>query len=104
MDRGSKVYIAGHRGLVGSAILRRLETLGYGNLLTRTRDELDLMDRQAVDDFFAEERPEYVFLAAAKVGGILAIVIRGSDSPSASATTMLPPGCGRPEGGFCAQK
>ena len=83
MDRGSKVYIAGHRGLVGSAILRRLETLGYGNLLTRTRDELDLMDRQAVDDFFAEERPEYVFLAAAKVGGILAIVIRGSDSPSA---------------------
>lgn len=71
-NRGSKVYVAGHRGLVGSAILRRLEAEGYENLVTRTRDELDLTDRRAVDAFFAEERPEYVFIAAAKVGGILA--------------------------------
>ncbi len=72
MNPDSKVYVAGHRGLVGSAILRRLEGEGYGNLLTRTRAELDLMDARAVEEFFAAETPEYVFLAAAKVGGILA--------------------------------
>lgn len=72
MNRRSKVYVAGHRGLVGSAILRRLEKEGFENLLARTREDLDLTDPRAVDVFFAAERPEYVFLAAAKVGGILA--------------------------------
>lgn len=72
MDERSKIYVAGHRGLVGSAIVRRLRAEGYTNLVTRTRDELDLCDQAAVYRFFKEERPEYVFLAAAKVGGILA--------------------------------
>lgn len=72
MDRGAKIYVAGHRGLVGSAILRRLQEEGYVNLVIRTRWELDLTDQQGVYRFFEEERPEYVFLAAAKVGGILA--------------------------------
>lgn len=72
MNRESKIYIAGHRGLVGSAILRKLQAEGYTNLITRTRAELDLTDQAAVRVFFAEEQPEYVFLAAAKVGGILA--------------------------------
>ncbi|MFP5350432.1 MAG: GDP-L-fucose synthase family protein [Gammaproteobacteria bacterium] len=68
----SKVYIAGHRGLVGSAIVRRLHAGGYRNIVTRSHAELDLTDQQAVQAFFAAERQEYVFLAAAKVGGILA--------------------------------
>jgi GDP-L-fucose synthase len=68
----SKIYIAGHRGLVGSAILRKLQALGFANLLTRTHAELDLTQQGAVERFFAAERPEYVFLAAARVGGILA--------------------------------
>ncbi len=72
MNRESKIYVAGHRGLVGSAIVQRLEQEGYGNLLMRTREELDLKDSRAVDEFFAEQRPEYVFLAAARVGGIRA--------------------------------
>lgn len=72
IDRQGRTYVAGHRGLVGSAILRRLEAEGFENLLTRTRSELDLSDPRMVDAFFAAERPEYVFLAAAKVGGILA--------------------------------
>ena len=72
MDTHSKIYIAGHRGLVGSAICRSLKKKGYTDLITRTHRELDLLDQQAVRDFFASERPEYVFLAAAKVGGILA--------------------------------
>jgi len=72
VNRESKIYVAGHRGLVGSAIVRRLEQEDYGNLLMRTREELDLKDSRAVDEFFAEQRPEYVFLAAARVGGILA--------------------------------
>lgn len=70
MNKNSKIYIAGHRGLVGSAIERLLTREGYTNLLTRTRAELDLTDQGAVERFFAEERPQYVFLAAAKVGGI----------------------------------
>jgi GDP-L-fucose synthase len=69
---GSKIYVAGHRGLAGSAILRRLEREGCTKIVTRTHAELNLTDQAAVDRFFAEERPEYVFLAAAKVGGILA--------------------------------
>ncbi len=72
MDINSKIYIAGHRGLVGSAICRSLEKRGYTNLITRTHRELDLLDQQAVRGFFASEGPEYVFLAAARVGGILA--------------------------------
>jgi len=70
MKSDSKIYIAGHRGLVGSAITRRLKAGGYSSLLLRTHAELDLLDQKAVNEFFARERPEYVFLAAAKVGGI----------------------------------
>ncbi|MHA0036123.1 GDP-L-fucose synthase family protein [Deinococcus sp. PESE-13] len=72
MKNSSKIYVAGHRGLVGSAIMRRLQTDGYTNIVSRTSAELDLRDQTAVRDFFSAERPEYVFLAAAKVGGILA--------------------------------
>jgi GDP-L-fucose synthase len=72
MNKEAKIYIAGHRGLVGSAITRKLEQLGYENLITRRSDELNLCNQQEVERFFAEEKPEYVFLAAAKVGGIQA--------------------------------
>ncbi|MDR6736846.1 GDP-L-fucose synthase [Sphingobacterium sp. 2149] len=72
MEKGAKIYIAGHRGMVGSAIHRKLIELGYSNIVTRTSQELDLRNQQAVADFFNEEKPEYVFLAAAKVGGIMA--------------------------------
>lgn len=72
MNKDSRIFIAGHRGLVGSAIVRELERLGYTRIITRSRAELDLLDTDAVDAFFAEQKPEYVFLAAAKVGGILA--------------------------------
>jgi GDP-L-fucose synthase len=72
MEKGSRIFVAGHRGLVGSAIVRGLEAAGYENLLLRSRAELDLTDQRAVSEFFASERPEFVFLAAAKVGGILA--------------------------------
>lgn len=72
MDKESKIYIAGHRGLVGSAIWRVLERDGYRNVIGRTHAELDLMDAAAVRAFYAKEKPEYVFVAAAKVGGILA--------------------------------
>lgn len=72
MNPLSKIFVAGHRGLVGSAILRGLQQAGFKNLIVRTHAELDLTDRKAVGDFFELERPQYVFLAAAKVGGILA--------------------------------
>jgi len=72
MQKESKIYIAGHRGLVGSAIVKNLTKKGYTNIITRTHQELDLTNQQAVADFFEQERPEYVFLAAAKVGGIVA--------------------------------
>ncbi|QWX83319.1 GDP-L-fucose synthase [Cellulophaga sp. HaHaR_3_176] len=72
MEKNAKIYIAGHRGLVGSAILKNLDTRGYTNFITRTHKELDLTDSNAVAAFFAKEKPEYVFLAAAKVGGIVA--------------------------------
>ncbi|MEA5456986.1 GDP-L-fucose synthase [Sinomonas sp. JGH33] len=72
LDRGARVYVAGHRGLVGSAIWRKLEAEGFTSLVGRTSSELDLRDRAAVFEFFRDERPEVVFLAAAKVGGILA--------------------------------
>lgn len=72
MDKSAKIYVAGHRGLVGSAIVRALENAGYTNILTATRQEVNLLRQQAVTDFFAKEKPDYVFLAAAKVGGIMA--------------------------------
>ncbi len=71
MDKNSKIFIAGHKGLVGSAILRALTEEGYKNIIVRTRDQLDLLDQKAVSEFFKKEKPEYVFLAAAKVGGIM---------------------------------
>lgn len=72
MDKSGKVYIAGHRGMVGSAIKRRLEKAGFTNIITRTSKELDLRNQQVVANFFKAEKPDYVFLAAAKVGGIVA--------------------------------
>ena len=72
MEKSSKIYVAGHRGMVGSAIVRELQRQGYTNIITRTHAELDLTRQDQVERFFAEERPEYVFLAAAKVGGIVA--------------------------------
>lgn len=70
MNCDSKIYVAGHRGMVGSAIVRELQRQGYGNIIVRTHAELDLLNQKSVNDFFSAERPEYVFLAAAKVGGI----------------------------------
>lgn len=72
MELSAKIFVAGHRGLVGSALARRLKKKGYSNLITRTHSELDLQNQQAVEEFFRKERPDYVFLAAAKVGGIYA--------------------------------
>ncbi|MFP4417953.1 MAG: GDP-L-fucose synthase family protein [Chitinispirillaceae bacterium] len=72
MQKDKKIFVAGHKGLVGSALKRQLDAQGYQNIITRTRQELDLIDQKAVELFFATERPDYVFLAAAKVGGIYA--------------------------------
>lgn len=72
MEKNAKIYVAGHLGLVGSAIIRLLESAGYNNIVINTHQEVDLINQQAVADFFTKEKPEYVFLAAAKVGGILA--------------------------------
>ncbi len=72
MEKSAKIFVAGHRGMVGSAIVRKLQAEGYNNLVLRTSAELDLRNQAAVENFFASEKPEYVFLAAAKVGGILA--------------------------------
>ncbi len=72
MEKNAKIYVAGHRGLVGSAIASNLGSKGYTNIIGRTHAELDLLDQKAVADFFESEKPEYVFLAAAKVGGIVA--------------------------------
>src|SRR4051812_30980444 len=79
MQLSDKIFIAGHRGLVGSAILKRLRELGFSDLLLRTRGELDLRDFQKVEDFMLKERPRYVFLAAATVGGIFANQDRPAD-------------------------
>lgn len=79
MDKNAKIYVAGHRGMVGSSVVRALEARGYNNLVFRTSSELDLRDQQATHEFFASEKPEYVFLAAAKVGGILANNIYRAD-------------------------
>jgi GDP-L-fucose synthase len=70
MEKGAKIYVAGHTGMVGSSIVRRLKELGYANFVSKTSKELDLRNQQAVFSFFEKEKPEYVFLAAAKVGGI----------------------------------
>ena len=70
MNKHDKIYVAGHRGLVGSAVLRKLQSSGYSNIITQTRQELDLLNQSAVEHFFVEQKPDYVFLAAAKVGGI----------------------------------
>src|SRR3989339_1838270 len=72
IPKNAKIFVAGHRGLVGSAIQRRLQKEGYDNLILRTRQELDLTSQPAVKEFFESQKPEYVFLAAAKVGGIMA--------------------------------
>jgi GDP-L-fucose synthase len=72
MEKEAKIYIAGHKGLVGSALVRKLENQGYSNIITKNHSQLDLIDQKAVEQFFNEEKPDYVFLAAAKVGGILA--------------------------------
>ncbi|QMW02530.1 GDP-L-fucose synthase [Spirosoma foliorum] len=72
MEKQARIYVAGHRGMVGSAIIRKLQEEGYTTIITRTSSELDLRNQEAVADFFEQERPEYVFLAAAKVGGIMA--------------------------------
>jgi GDP-L-fucose synthase len=72
LEKNSKIFVAGHRGMVGSAIYRKLQKEGYSNIITKTSSELDLRNQQAVADFFASEKPDYVFLAAAKVGGIVA--------------------------------
>jgi GDP-L-fucose synthase len=72
MDTSAKIYVTGHRGMVGSALVRRLQALGYSNLVTRTHAELDLLDQRSVHAFLADERPDYIFIAAAKVGGIQA--------------------------------
>ena len=72
MEKNAKIYVAGHRGMVGSAIVRELKRQGYDNLVTRTHKELDLTRQADVEAFFEAEKPEYVFLAAAKVGGIVA--------------------------------
>ncbi|MDR0649032.1 MAG: GDP-L-fucose synthase [Synergistaceae bacterium] len=74
MDKGAKIYVAGHNGMVGSAIMRRLSAEGYRRVVTRSRAELDLLDQRAADAFFSSEKPEVTFLAAAKVGGIMANV------------------------------
>lgn len=79
MEKNSRIYVAGHRGMVGSAIFRKLQKEGFTNLITRTSAELDLINQQAVTDFFRTEKPEYVFLAAAKVGGIVANNIYRAD-------------------------
>ncbi|MFC0772926.1 GDP-L-fucose synthase [Terrimonas alba] len=72
MEKNSKIFVAGHRGMVGSAIVRKLQQDGFFNVVTRTSSEVDLCNQQAVNDFFVSEKPDYVFLAAAKVGGIMA--------------------------------
>jgi len=79
VEKQARIYVAGHRGMVGSAITRKLHAEGYENIITRTSSELDLRNQAAVADFFAEEKPDYVFLAAAKVGGILANNIYRAD-------------------------
>jgi GDP-L-fucose synthase len=101
MKRQSKIYVAGHRGLVGSAIWRNLEKKGYQGLVGRTHAELDLTDQAAVRAFFASERPEYVVLAAAKVGGIHANDTHPADFTTESGNSNT--SCGRHDFGVKKQ-
>ena len=89
MDHSARIFVAGHRGMVGSAIVRRLQQRGYTNLLVRTRHELDLLDQRATYGFLAEHRPDFVFIAAAKVGGILANNTYRADFIQQNLQTML---------------
>ena len=84
MNKGARIYVAGHRGMVGSALVRQLRKRGYANLLTRSRSELDLFKQQDVFDFLRAERPDFIFMAAALVGGIAA---NNAHGPNSSATT-----------------
>ena len=93
MKKDSRIYIAGHNGLVGSAILKTLTNKGFVNLITRSHKELDLVDTLAVKQFFETEKPEYVFLAAAKVGGILANNIYRGDFTVSYTHLTLPTIC-----------
>ena len=79
MDQNAKIFVAGHRGMVGSAIVRRLQRAGYQNVITRARQDLDLLNQQAVHDFLSAEKPDYLFIAAAKVGGIQANNVHRAD-------------------------
>lgn len=79
MDKNSKIYVAGHAGMVGSAVVKKLKKYGYNNLILRTKEQLDLLDQRAVDNFFKKEKPEYVILCAAKVGGIKANITYSAD-------------------------
>ncbi len=79
MDKSAKIFVAGHRGMVGSAIVRRLQSAGYTNVITRSHTELDLLNQQAVHDFLQAEKPDYIYIAAAKVGGIQANNIYRAD-------------------------
>jgi GDP-L-fucose synthase len=79
MDKQSKIFVAGHRGMVGSALVRRLQAGGYANVLTASRTELDLLDQRAVHEYLAREKPDYLFIAAAKVGGIQANNLQRAD-------------------------
>jgi len=89
MDKAARIFVAGHRGMVGSAICRRLASLGYTNVITRTRSELDLLDQAAVYAFVEQQRPDYVFLAAAKVGGIQANNVYRADFIAQNLTIEL---------------
>ena len=79
MEKDARIFVAGHKGMVGSAIVRELERQGYANIITRTHKELDLTRQDQVEAFFYKEKPEYVFLAAAKVGGIMGNVTAKAD-------------------------
>ena len=89
VDHSARIFVAGHRGMVGSALVRRLQARGYTNLLLRTRQELDLLDQRATHAFLAEHRPDVVFIAAAKVGGILANDTYRADFIQQNLQTML---------------
>ena len=90
MDKNAKIYVAGHRGMVGSAIVRELELQGYHNLVLRTHKELDLTRQDQVEKFFEEEKPEYVFLAAAKVGGIMGNAKAKAEEDKQSSSCRFP--------------
>jgi GDP-L-fucose synthase len=96
MDKTSRIFVAGHRGLVGSAVIRRLSEDGYRNLLTATRDQLDLRDQAAVNYWFRANRPEHVFLVAGRVGGILANSTRPAEFIYLGSSCIYPRVCPQP--------